>query len=221
MSPGVTRRPLDSLGAYRRLDGDGRNLAEWRNESFRGPSSMVPHIRKTRQIYARPLNSVKGRVTQRLEREHPSSRSLIGSMTRKGCLRGDPLSPRPGCVCFGCVHFANRGHQAELPAANDPGSNIGAVRVIAEILNKFFFATVRINKARLNSYPRHDHPPGSTALLSIRGRGFAQSHFQGGSPTYQYLGTRTLLKHTRNSGAWTMDWAFERRSNPEPQSHLR
>ena len=57
---------------------------------------------------------------------------------------------------FGCVCFANCCHEAELyQAANYSGRDVWAVRIVTEILGKFFFTSVWSREACLDPYPGH------------------------------------------------------------------
>jgi hypothetical protein len=58
------------------------------------------------------------------------------------------------------MHIANRRHKAELnQAAEYAGSEVRAIRIIAEILGKLLFVAVWGHKARLNSDPTHGNYP--------------------------------------------------------------
>jgi hypothetical protein len=59
-----------------------------------------------------------------------------------------------------CVLFANCGADADpLHASERMGSNIGTVRVVAEIFRELFFTAVRSHHARLNRYLRKRESP--------------------------------------------------------------
>jgi hypothetical protein len=59
-----------------------------------------------------------------------------------------------------CVFVADRGHGANLPHAPQyVGSNIGTLRLVAQIFGEKFFAPVRRCEARLDRYLRHIGSP--------------------------------------------------------------
>jgi hypothetical protein len=71
-----------------------------------------------------------------------------------------------------CVLFANYGAKAHfLHASEQLGSNIRAARVVAEILNKLFFATFGIHKAGFDRYLGNREPLPSGCLHYLTDRG--------------------------------------------------
>jgi hypothetical protein len=61
---------------------------------------------------------------------------------------------------FWCVLIANCSTNANLLCVSEhTSSDINAVRVVAEIFSKQFFAAIRTREARLNRYQRNGEPP--------------------------------------------------------------
>jgi len=73
------------------------------------------------------------------------------------------------------VLVASGGHSADLSHATESlGSNIGAVRVIAEIFSEQFFASVRRHEARFDRYLRNRRIPLGECFYCLIRSGFSR-----------------------------------------------
>jgi hypothetical protein len=92
------------------------------------------------------------------------------------------------------VLFADGCAEAEFhKAAEHLSSDVGAARVVTQILGKFLFAAVRGFEARFNGYPRHNEKPKSNECITCCTEGAWASDF-GIAPRI------TLRKMDRNTG---------------------
>ena len=76
------------------------------------------------------------------------------------------------------VFFANRGHEAKLhQAAEHARCEIGAARIVANILSELLFAAVWSFEARFNSYLTHEKPLVGRCLNYQPDAGFSKTPF--------------------------------------------